>query len=482
MCFVYLAGLPLRALPIFLDATLGEVIVVGPAERVLSKLEMLSARGAHVCWFPTNYSPERCQLTFHGVRTDSVQIELRPIEKSDLDSAIAIIDGRRSAADQNLWRWARELRVPINVIDRPEHSSFLFPAIVDRGDVVVAVGTGGASPVLARRLRERIEAILPAKIGVLCEFLGRQRARLAVKLGSGKLGREFWEAIIDGPIALHAMEGRSNEAESLLDKLVSQSPSKQGAVTLVGAGPGDPDLLTLKALHALQQADVIFYDALVTPSTLAIARREARKLFVGKRKGLPGISQAQINKLMIEAAAGGSQVVRLKNGDPFIFGRGGEEVAALEAAGIAVEVVPGITAALGCAAAAAIPLTFRGEATKLVILTGHQTNGRTEFDWTAASDPQATVVVYMARSSAEELRDGLVAAGRDPATPVAIVARGTRPDMCTRVGPLNSICHLSEQVGEGPAIVIVGDVVARSKWWQAANLDTVTDPKFAEVA
>ncbi len=247
-------------------------------------------------------------------------------------------------------------------------------------------------------------------------------------------------------------------------------------VHLVGAGPGDPDLLTLRALHALQGADVIFYDELVGPEILDRARRDAERVFVGKRQGVPGIGQAEINRRLIEAAQSGRHVVRLKGGDPFIFGRGGEELEALEQAGIPVHVVPGITAALGCAAEVGLPLTFRREATRLSLVTANTAEGAASVDWSGLSDPATTVVVYMGLSSAELVRAGLIAAGRDPRTPAAVLARGTRPDSAAAVGTLQDLPRLAASVGEGPALLVVGDVVARSQPWKAGT------PAPAEVA
>ena len=242
---------------------------------------------------------------------------------------------------------------------------------------------------------------------------------------------------------------------------------------LVGAGPGDPDLLTLRALHALADADVVLYDELVTPGVLDRARRDAEQVFVGKRRGEPGIGQDEINRRMVDAARAGRRVVRLKGGDPFVFGRGGEELEHLRRADIPVVVVPGITAALGCAAEVALPLTFRNEATKLTLITAHRAEEAAAIDWSGLADPQSTVVVYMGLPSAAAVRDGLIAAGRDPATPAAVLARGTRPDSQAAVGRLDALAKLAAEVGEGPAILVIGEVVARSNPWRAAELDAL---------
>ena len=360
----------------------------------------------------------------------------------------------------------------INVVDRPDLSTFLVPAVIDRGDVVVAVGTGGASPVLARRLRERIEALLPARIGDLAALMGRHREHFARTRHASSSLRRFWERVVDGPIGVAALAGRWHEAERALVRAIEATryPQKEtGTVFLVGAGPGDPDLLTLRALQALQGADVVFYDELVTPEILDRARRDAERVFVGKRRGQPGIGQDRINAQLVEAARKGLNVVRLKGGDPFVFGRGGEELEYLRDAGVSVVVVPGITAALGCAAEAGLPLTFRNEASQLALVTAHRADEAAATDWSQLGDPQTTVVVYMGLASAAAVRDGLIAAGRDPRTPVAVLARGTRPDAKTVVGHLDDLKALAERAGEAPALLVIGQVVARSDAWRAES-------------
>jgi len=240
-------------------------------------------------------------------------------------------------------------------------------------------------------------------------------------------------------------------------------------VHLVGAGPGDPDLLTLRALHALQGADVVFYDELVTPGILDRARRDAERVFVGKRRGAPGLGQDEINRRLRDAAREGHNVVRLKGGDPFVFGRGGEEVDYLRRHDVPVIVVPGITAALGCAAEAGLPLTLRSAATRLCLITAQRADQALETDWSGLADPYTTVVVYMGLAAASAVRDGLIAAGRDPRTPVAVLARGTRPDAASVTGSLQALETLAAQVGEGPALIVVGEVVAHSDPWLAAR-------------
>lgn len=464
----------MRFLPVFLDLSKGHVILVGTGAQATSKLELLRSCGATVRWFSPSDDVSD-ELLAVANRAGQIGITVGEPDAADIADAQAVVSAAGSEIDERVANEARRLRIPVNVVDRPDLSSFIFPAVVDRGDVVVAIGTGGASPVLARRVRERIEAILPARIGEFSNLMKRYRSRLGeVRQQYPSLSfRHFWERIIDGPIGAAFLAGQTQQAEAdlvrAIDRAGVEHEAVQGVIHLVGAGPGDPDLLTLRALHVLQAADVIFYDELVGAGVLDRARRDAERVFVGKRKGAPGIGQAEINRQIVEAAKTGRCVVRLKGGDPFIFGRGGEELEAAEQAGIPVHVVPGITAALGCAAEAALPLTFRKEATRLSLITANTAEGATSIDWSGLADPQTTIVVYMGLSEAATVRSGLIRAGRDPRTPVAVLARGTRPDAKTAVGRLEYLPGLAASVGEGPALLVIGDVVARSQPWKLSQ-------------
>jgi uroporphyrin-III C-methyltransferase/precorrin-2 dehydrogenase/sirohydrochlorin ferrochelatase len=464
----------MRFLPVFLDTCAGVVILVGSGEPARGKLRLLRAAGAHVRWFSRDVDVAEEMLTLSG--PGRLEISFGDPLKADLADAVAVVSAAGDALDAQIAARARRHRIPVNVVDRPELSTFIFPAVVDRGEVVVAIGTGGASPVLARRLRELIEALLPTRIGELAQLIGRHRRRFAA-VPRALSPRRFWENIIAGPIAEAVLAGRSDEAEARLvaaidgDGARESSAGKAETVFLVGAGPGDPDLLTLRALHALADADVVFYDELVTPAVLDRARRDAEQVFVGKRRGEAGIGQDEINRRLVAAARAGRRVVRLKGGDPFIFGRGGEELEYLRAAGVPVVVVPGVTAALGCAAEASLPLTFRNEAGKLAFITAQRAEEAAAIDWSSLTDRQTTLVVYMGLASAAAVRDGLIAAGRDGETPAAVLARGTRPDSQAAVGRLDELAALASEVGEGPAILVIGEVVARSTPWRAAHVD-----------
>jgi uroporphyrin-III C-methyltransferase / precorrin-2 dehydrogenase / sirohydrochlorin ferrochelatase len=464
----------MRFLPVFLDTCAGVVILVGSGEPARGKLRLLRAAGAHVRWFSRDVDVAEEMLTLSG--PGRLEISFGDPLKADLADAVAVVSAAGDALDAQIAARARRHRIPVNVVDRPELSTFIFPAVVDRGEVVVAIGTGGASPVLARRLRELIEALLPTRIGELAQLIGRHRRRFAA-VPRALSPRRFWENIIAGPIAEAVLAGRSDEAEARLvaaidgDGARESSAGKAETVFLVGAGPGDPDLLTLRALHALADADVVFYDELVTPAVLDRARRDAEQVFVGKRRGEAGIGQDEINRRLVAAARAGRRVVRLKGGDPFIFGRGGEELEYLRVAGVPVVVVPGVTAALGCAAEAGLPLTFRNEAGKLAFITAQRAEEAAAIDWSSLTDRQTTLVVYMGLASVAAVRDGLIAAGRDGETPAAVLARGTRPDSQAAVGRLDELAALASEVGEGPAILVIGEVVARSTPWRAAHVE-----------
>jgi uroporphyrin-III C-methyltransferase / precorrin-2 dehydrogenase / sirohydrochlorin ferrochelatase len=469
----------MRFLPVFLDLQSGVVLLVGSGDLARAKLRLLAAAGARVRWFATDGNHDSSGLD----AVDAARIELAQGDPlaADLSGVIAILCAGAGDIGIAMAARAKAVGLPINVMDDLTHSTFIFPAIVDRGDVVVAVGTGGASPVVARRVRERIEAVLPARIGDLASFIGRFRKSIHARIGEFPLRRRFWERVIDGPIGALVLAGRKDEAEAALKEISDPSAfagadaqgKAEGRVTLVGAGPGDPDLLTIKGLRALQDADVVFYDELVSSEVLDRARRDAPRIAVGRRVGKPGIGQDAINKLMIEAAKSGQRVVRLKGGDPFIFGRGGEEIAALREADVAYSVIPGISAGLGAAAQFETPLTYRHEALRITFLTAHKARDAENADWSALADNKMTVVVYMGMTAAPSVRAGLLAAGRSPQTPVGVFARVTRPDAQAVVGTLEHLPSLVDKIDGGPAILIIGDVVAHSAPWRHSNLNQV---------
>ncbi|TKW80333.1 MAG: uroporphyrinogen-III C-methyltransferase [Bradyrhizobium icense] len=454
----------MRYLPVFLDLQSGPVLLVGAGDLARAKLRLLTSAGARVRWYATDGNRD-----LSGVDAARIEIAEGDPLAADLKGVIAVLCAGAGDIGVAMSVRAKAVGLPINVMDDLVHSTFIFPAIVDRGDVVVAVGTGGASPVVARRVREKVEAVLPARIGDLATFIGSFRKSIHARIPEFALRRRFWERIVDGPIGALVLAGRKDESEKALGEISDASAfaggdegKAMGHVTLVGAGPGDPDLLTVKALRALQDADVVFYDELVSAEVLDRARRDAARVPVGRRIGKPGIGQDAINKLLIEAARAGQRAVRLKGGDPYIFGRGGEEVDVLRNAGVSYSIIPGITAGLGAAAQFETPLTYRQEALRITFLTAHRAQDAEAVDWSVLTDKKMTVVVYMGMTAAPTIRDGMLTAGRSPRTPVGVFARVTRPDAQAAVGTLDQLPELVKQIDGGPAILIIGDVVAHS--------------------
>src|SRR3981081_602967 len=469
----------MRFLPVFLDLQTGPVLLVGAGELARAKMRLLTAAGARVRWYATDGNHDVSGLD----AAEAARIELAEGDPlaADLRGVIAILCAGAGDIGTAMSARAKAVGLPVNVMDDLLHSTFIFPAIVDRGDVVVAVGTGGASPVVARRVRERIEAALPPRIGALAPSIGRCRKSMHGRIPEFPLRRRFWERVVDGPIGALVLAGRGDEAEAALKDIpdpsafagAQASGQAEGSVTLVGAGPGDPDLLTIKALRALQDTTVAFYDELASSEILDRARRDASRVPVGGPVGRTAIDQDAINKLLIEAAKSGQRAVRLKGGDPFVFGRGGEEVEALREAGVAYSVVPGITAGLGAAAQFEVPLTFRQEALRITFLHAHKAKDAETVDWSTLTDDKMTVVVYMGMTAAASVRAGLLAAGRSPQTPVGVFARVTWPDAQAAVGTLDELPDLVEKIDGGPAILIIGDVVAHSAPWRHQNLNPV---------
>lgn len=451
----------MRFLPVFLDLKAGPVVLIGTGELLRAKLRVLAAAGARI---RVHAIDDKQDLGLNGEETARIEIASGDPLTADLSGVIAVVCAGAGDVGVAMSARAKALGLPVNVMDDLDHSSFIFPAIVDRGAVVIAVGTGGTSPVVARRVREKIEALLPARIGELAEFIGSFRKSINERIAAFPLRRRFWERVIDGPIGAAVLAGRKADAAAALAAIADPSAfaradKPEGSVALVGAGPGDADLLTIKALRALQDADIVFHDELVSPEILDRIRRDTARVAVGRRVGKPGIGQDAINRRMIEAAQTGQRVVRLKGGDPFVFGRGGEEVEALRAAGVSYSIIPGITAGLGGAADFEVPLTYRHEATRITFLTAHKARDAEAVDWSTLTDTRMTIVVYMGTSAAPAVRAGLLAAGRSPETPVGVFARVTRPDAQGAIGSLGDLPELARRAEGGPAILIIGEVV-----------------------
>ena len=451
-------------LPVFLRLRSQPVVVVGGGAVAQRKVSWLLKAGAQVTVVAPDLHPHLAQRVARGELTHLAA----EFTGAQLAGAVAVVAATPdSATNRCVSIAARERGLPVNVVDDAELSSFIFPAIIDRSPLVVAVSSAGHAPVLARQVRAQIEALLPARLGALAHFLGARRAALRRALGA-LARRAFWERIVSGPVAREVLRGDEGAAERALARevLSSQlaaaragSASGPGEVYLIGAGPGDADLLTLRALQLLQQADVVLYDRLVGPQVLERARRDAECIFVGKEPGGQG-QQERIHALLVELARQGKRVARLKGGDPFVFGRGGEELEALAALGIPCTVVPGITAALGAAASAAMPLTHRRLAHSVTFVNGHQGDAAPA-DWRFFADPRHTVVFYMAVAHLAGIVARLRAAGAGPAHPAAVIERATLPQQRIVRGSLADIAALAaEQHIEPPALLIVGEVAA----------------------
>ncbi len=448
----------MRHLPTFFDLAGRTVLVVGGTSQAAQRIELLLAAEASVAVIARILEPAIAEHVMAGrVTWSSAAFKAEDL----IGVTLAFVASGDAELDALVAQAARTARVPVNVTDKPDHCDFIMPAIVDRGAVTIGISTGGASPVLARSLRARIEAALPSRLGELAKFAGAFRSAVQNVIGTTQARRHFWERVIDGPIGEAVLAGKHETArQQMLSRLNGAQPDSEGVVYIVGAGPGDPDLLTLRALRLMQQADVVLYDELVGREILDQVRRDAERIYVGKSKANHSKSQDEINALLVEHARLGKRVLRLKGGDPFVFGRGGEELEAVQRHGIQAIVVPGITAALGCAAAAGIPLTHRDLASAVTFVTGHARDGEPVADWQALAKADHTIVVYMGLSSAHIVTAKLIEAGLDRATPVAIIERGTRPDQKVSIGTLVELPKLAGLSTGGPALIVIGKVAA----------------------
>ena len=452
-------------LPLFLQLRSQTVVVVGGGRVAVRKIDLLRRSGARVTVVAPELREELHKLTVSG----DVQHIAAPFTEEHLDSGPVLVIAATDHHEVNVAVSvaARARRIPVNVVDDPVLSTFIFPAIVDRSPIIVAVGSGGESPVLARRIREQIESLLPEKLGALARFMGERRK--AVQRSLGILARRpFWERIVSGIVGTRVLAGDEAGAEKAFDSELrtshlTTSPGTGrtglGEVYLIGAGPGDPDLLTLRALQLLQQADVVLYDRLVPDAVLERSRRDAERVFVGKEAGDHTV-QDRIHELLVQYASKGLRVARLKGGDPFVFGRGGEEIEVLTRHGIPYVNVPGITAAVGAASSAGIPLTHRRLAQSVTFVAGHVLEDES-IDWRALAGPRQTIVFYMGVSHLDRIVAKLRDAGAGASHPAAIVERATLPEQRTVRGTLETIATLAREAKiTAPALLIVGDVTA----------------------
>jgi uroporphyrin-III C-methyltransferase/precorrin-2 dehydrogenase/sirohydrochlorin ferrochelatase len=446
--------------PIFVDLKDQACLMVGGGPVALRKIRLMISAGAKI----TVVAPEICS-DLEAEFGNQIQHLARRFEDSDI-IGYRLITAATSEPEVNkhVSALAQAINIPVNVVDQPTLCSFITPSIVDRSPVLIAISTGGDAPVLARMLRAKLEAFIPASYGRLAATMGRYRDALKRALPEERDRRMFWEKVVQGPISELFFSGRNDDAEQQLEKLIESSSTTDnstGEVWLVGSGPGDPDLLTFRALRLMQQADVVLYDRLVSPEILNLCRRDADRIYVGKRRAEHAVPQGEINQLLVDLAKQGKSVVRLKGGDPFIFGRGGEEIELLAQSEVPFQIVPGITAASGCATYAGIPLTHRDHAQSCVFVTGHLKNGTVELNWPMLANPNQTVVIYMGLVGLPYICEKLVEHGVSKHMPIALIEQGTTNNQRVYTATLDTMPKIiKDKDVKAPTLIIIGSVVS----------------------
>jgi len=460
-------------LPIFLNVKQRDCLVVGGGQVAARKVALLEKAGSAI----TVISPVLCDDLAAMAAAKNISHISREFEDADISNQAVII---ASTDDRNINERisaiAQERGIPVNVVDNPDLCSFMMPSIIDRSPVPVAVSTGGASPVLARLLRGRLESSIPSACGRLASLVEEYRDAVKERFSNVESRRYFWERILQGSIAEMVYAGRDEEAKAALSEEISKDDQELddvGQVYLVGAGPGDPDLLTFRALRLMQQADVVVYDRLVSEPILDMVRRDAQRIYAGKERNKHTIPQEDINHLLVRLAKEGHRVLRLKGGDPFIFGRGGEEIEGLMEEGIPFQVVPAITAASGCSTYSGIPLTHRDYSQACTFVTGHLKDGTCNLNWPALAQPNQTIVFYMGLQAVNVICKELIAHDMPPTTPAALVQQGTTPEQKVYVGDLDSLPELVRlNKIKAPTLIIVGQVVQlreKLNWYKSGN-------------
>lgn len=468
-------------LPIFADLKAKPVLVVGGGDVAARKIELLRRASARVQIAARELCAELQELA------DNQQVEWLATEfaETQLDSVYLVIAATDDGAlNARVFEAANQRRLLANVVDDQPKCSFIFPSIVDRSPLVVAISSSGTAPVLARMLREKLEALLPANLGQMAQVAGEWRDKVKQRFSKMSDRRRFWERAFNGLFASQMAAGNVQGAKQTLEAQLTETPQQQGEIILVGAGPGDAGLLTLRALQVMQQADVVLYDHLVSDEILDLVRRDADRLCVGKRAGAHSVAQEETNRLLVQLASKGKRVVRLKGGDPFIFGRGGEELQAAQEAGIPFQVVPGVTAASGATAYAGIPLTHRDYAQSVLFITGHCRADGDAIDWPSLARARQTLAIYMGTVKAAEIAQQLIAHGRAATTPVAVIGRGTRQDQQVLTGTLAELETLAQQAPT-PALLVIGEVVnlhAQLAWFQHSAQQVGRDAAVVNLA
>lgn len=451
----------LNAFPFFVKVEGALVVIVGEGDEALAKARLLSQSSARL--LVVAKTPEPALVAWAA--ENKVELRREAYDPAHLEGAVlAFAATGDETSDRRISEDARARKVAVNCVDRPDLCDFFTPALVNRAPVAVAIGTEGAGPVLAQMIRARIDRMLSPSLGRLATLAASLRDRVEHLVPKGNLRRRFWKSFFEGAPA-RAMEiGHFDEAQEAAEELLARRLERRGHVALVGAGPGSEDLLTLRAQRFLMEADVIVFDALVPEAVVAVGRRDAERIGVGKRKGCHSKTQSEINDLLVALARQGKQVVRLKCGDPLVFGRAGEEMAALRDANLSYEVVPGVTAALAAAADFELPLTLRGVSSSLVLTTGHDLHGESLPDWAGLALGGATLAVYMGRSNAADVASRLIDAGLSPDTGVAVAENASLPHRRMFHGTLADLPALSERTDlAGPVMTVIGDAVAGAK-------------------
>jgi uroporphyrin-III C-methyltransferase / precorrin-2 dehydrogenase / sirohydrochlorin ferrochelatase len=448
-------------LPIFMRIQGQKTLVVGGGQVATRKVAMLLRAGANIRLVAQDVVLPLAEMLQDGEH----EIFQRAYEKTDLEGVKLVIAATDDEElNHQIYHHANKRHLPVNVVDNPSLCDFIFPSIVDRSPVVVAVSSSGHSPMLARLLRSRLETFIPSGYGKLASLLGEYRQKVKQRIPLVSQRMRFWEKILGGPVAEQMVSGKETQARQLLEQAMESADNivSNGEVYLVGAGPGDPDLLTFRALRLMQQADVVLFDRLVSEEILNMTRQDAEKIHVGKQRQNHTMPQQDISQLLVSLAKQGKRVLRLKGGDPFIFGRGGEEIEELATAGIPFQVVPGITAASGCASYAGIPLTHRDYSQSVRFVTGHLKNDTCDLNWKSlAEDEQQTLVFYMGLVSLPVICQELIKNGMPKTKPVALIQQGTTPSQKVYTGTLATMPGIiAQQEVRAPTLIIVGDVVS----------------------
>jgi len=450
----------MKFLPIFYDLSVRPCLVVGAGDIAARKVRQLRKAEGTV----TVVAPEICEELKNLADSNDIEyIAERFSEGMLADKMLVIAATNDEKVNRQVSELAKAKNIPVNVVDNPDLCSFIMPSIVDRDPVQIAISTGGASPVLARLLRARLETLIPASYGRLAQLIGKFRKHVRQRYPKMQERRRFWEHILQGPVAEMMYAGQDKAALNALEKTLDEDEpviDKAGEVYLVGAGPGDPDLLTFRALRLMQQAEVVLYDRLVAPAIVDLCRKDAERIYVGKKRDQHTLPQTEINQLLVDLAKQGKRVLRLKGGDPFIFGRGGEEIDLLSAENIPFQVIPGITAASGCASYAGIPLTHRDYAHTCVFITGHLKDGSMDLNWDTLIQPRQTIAVYMGIVGLEVLCRELIARGMSATMPAALIQQGTTHKQKVYISDLGSLPDIPKQHDiKPPTMIIIGEVV-----------------------